>query len=184
MSKKSKTPKLRVVKGGGAGKYLGLPLTGKLKLNKNHAIDLVEREDLLDVAEKFMTEPPEHGHGLPKARQPSPKSATIPASYYLALLEDTVCFTAPEPPDGYDENGEADFDWEDYDTDVLCSHLLQLDYFLQRKPVVELLHAGELDTVREWWIDSALNQPFWLDEAGVAHIREDTNAGGWTVDEA
>lgn len=184
MRKKQK-PKLRVVKGGGQKTkaqqpdvYLGIDVRGET-LAWNVGNTFLEF-DLLELANHVLDNPPGEMYDIdsPPEGAKSKRTDKIDGLAVLALLEDAVNFCAPEPEEW---SGDHDYDMDDYDTRLLNSALMQLDAFLERKPIIALLHEGRLDIVREWYIDSVLNQPFWIDDEGKAHLREDTNKGNWLV---
>ena len=181
------TPKLRVIKGGGRTKkpkqpteYCGIHVHGQVPA-WNIGNTFLEF-DLNELANHVLDNPPGEMYDIdgPPEGAKSKSTDKIDGLAVLALLEDAVNFCAPEP-EVWD--GDHDYDMDDYDTRLLNSALMQLDAFLERKPIIALLHDGRLDLVREWYIDSVLNQPFWIDDEGKAHLREDTNKGNWFLEE-
>lgn len=181
----SKTPKLRVIKGEGCTKqpteYCGIDVHGKVPA-WNIGNTFIGEFELLELANHVLDNPPGEMYDIdsPPEGAKSKRTDKIDGLAVLALLEDAVNFCAPEPEEW---SGDHDYDMDDYDTRLLNSALMQLDAFLERKPIIKLLHDGRLDIVREWYIDSVLNQPFWIDDEGKAHLREDTNKGNWFTEE-
>ena len=177
------SPKLKIIKGGGKtvpSMYLDIPIQGTVPV-----CDIGQKFlecDLQELAEYVVYNSPGELYGI--AGPPQGETTTtgrINALDVLALLEDAVNFCAPEPETWTGD--EYEYDLEDYDTRLLASALSQLDTFLERKPIIALLDEGRIDVVREWYIDSVLNQPYWIDTDGYAHLREDKCRGTWFVDE-
>ncbi len=158
-------PKLRVVRGD--QEVLGMPPDGDVPLE-----GLSER--LLElgtdaIAEQLLSEPSGQDD------LPTPldvPGARIKTEYVLALLDDAVAMCCPDT--------EEEFCLEDdFKHHLLASHLGQLEVFLNRPFIVQLLNEGRLDLVREWAMDSIWNQPIYFTRKGKPKIRKDLPWDSW-----
>ena len=160
----SNRPKLRVVRGD--QEVLGMPLGGDVRLD-----GLGERlQDLGTeaVAERLLDEPSGHDDLPPQHEQPG---ARIKTDHVLALLDDAVAMCCPDT--------DEEFCLDEVKDRLLDSHLGQLEVFLDRPFILQLLDEGRLDLVREWFMDAVLNQPYYFSRKGKPKVRKDLPWHAW-----
>ena len=157
-------PKLRVVQGD--REVLGMPLGKDVPLEGLS-------EQLLElgtdaVADRLLTHPSGHDDLAPEQEV---QGARIKTDHVLALLDDAVNMCCPDT--------EEKFELEDFKHRLLASHLGQLEVFLNRPFILQLLEEDRIDLVREWFMDSILNQPFYFSPKGKPKVRKDLPWHAW-----
>ena len=166
----TKKGKLRVVDGDRM--YLGMPLDDSLPADQIHE-RLIEHSTE-EIAEKLLLESPTGLASLPLPEQGA--GTKVKPHHVLALLEDAVNMCCPDTDDEFDIG-------KDFKHKLLESHIGQIETFLDRPIIINLLNEGRLDLVREWFIDSTLNQPYYFGgQKGRPKLRKDLPRDSWSVE--